>query len=245
MARSPPSVDSGKPSAELHSSKTTGDFTIPKETNGQPKLPVIPNVRPTMGQSSSGVHASEASSSSGIPRGPDKTTVVMNIHMAAAFDREPVVTDLREIPWAKPGDIIEVCPVQRREWEPHTGMTPGTSATGGQGTMGTGSSPRMKRRASVREEREIEEGKRTSRSERNRKGPKGHFLFRLGGNDETKLKKLQQVSAESWFTRSHADACCQPLSLSDSVAEVFGLANRMQVDLVKVGQRCSIHVLVG
>jgi hypothetical protein len=184
MARSPPSVDSGKPSAESHSSKTTGDFTIPKETNGQPKLPVIPNVRPTMGQSSSGVHASEASSSSGIPRGPDKTTVVMNIHMAAAFDREPVVTDLREIPWAKPGDIIEVCPVQRREWEPHTGMTPGTSATG----------------ASVREEREIEEGKRTSRSERNRKGPKGHFLFRLGGNDETKLKKLQQVSAESWAT---------------------------------------------
>jgi hypothetical protein len=114
--------------------------------------------------------------------------------MAAAFDREPVVTDLREIPWAKQGDIIAVRPVERREWEPSSATAPTT----GTGTGGTGKPDDQAQtgREPARENGDLGGmGKRTSmKGEGGGKGPKGHFLFRLGGNDETKLKKLQQVS---------------------------------------------------
>lgn len=95
--------------------------------------------------------------------------MTMNIHMAAAFDRSPVVTDLREIPWAKQGDIIAVRPVERREWEPQ------------------GAAEGVEEGTAVGDERRV--GR-----EPGGRGVKGFFLFRLGGNDEMKLKKLQQVS---------------------------------------------------
>lgn len=110
---------------------------------------------------------------------PERTTVTMNIHMAAAFDRSPVVTDLREIPWAKQGDIIAVRPVERREWAPQ----------GSEGAEGNAAAA-----AAVGEERRV--GR-----EPGGRGVKGFFLFRLGGNDEMKLKKLQQVSPRGLCVR--------------------------------------------
>ncbi|KAI5450651.1 vacuolar membrane-associated protein iml1 [Naganishia albida] len=201
VAKSPP-LKTTKSAAEMHTSNVSQSRApIPSI---QPPTPTIP--------SAAGEPEPKA-------RKPEKTTVVMNIHMAAAFDREPVVTDLREIPWAKQGDIIAVRPVERREWEPNPSVGgQGGAATAAAATAAGEELGAEERAGNQRRDSGVDGGKRTAiRGERHRRGPKGHFLFRLGGNDDAKLKKLQQ-----------------PLSLSDSVAEVFGLANRMQVDLIKV-----------
>ena len=175
-----PLPKAARSAAELHTSTASQDRSEPAAahptTAVQPPTPVTPSGEPVPSTT----------------KKPEKTTVVMNIHMAAAFDREPVVTDLREIPWAKQGDIIAVRPVDRREWEPNPPQ--GSSSAGD--ALGAGSKEDVNGSGAKRRESVVENGKRTTRSERNRRGPKGHFLFRLGGNDETKLKKLQQVS--SW-----------------------------------------------
>lgn len=188
VAKSPP-LKTTKSAAEMHTSNVS-----------QPRAP-IPSIQPPTPTIPS---AAGAGAGAGEPepkaRKPEKTTVVMNIHMAAAFDREPVVTDLREIPWAKQGDIIAVRPVERREWEPNpsvggqggAAMAAAAAATAGE-ALGA-----EERAGNQRRDSGGDGGKRTAiRGERHRRGPKGHFLFRLGGNDDAKLKKLQQVRSSS------------------------------------------------
>lgn len=205
MARSPPPKHTQHAAAEIHTSVPTQQ-PPPRQTpsTANPLLKPTPHAppRPSLNPPSSNEPPSPPpppTPTAAAPRKPEKTTVIMNIHMAAAFDRAPVVTDLREIPWARQGDIIAVRPVERREWEP------GANGGGGGGGAGTGTgkvdeaqeqqNQQQMGTEPTRENGDLGSGKRTTRSDRGGKGPKGHFLFRLGGNDETKLKKLQQVSS--------------------------------------------------
>lgn len=146
----------------------------------------------------------------------------MNIHMADAFNRAQVVADPTKMPWARIGDIIQVKPLPKLNG---AGRIPANNSNGSmvgdEALLGLSSAMAS---GSLNTERPIAGSSGPGTGKHVKGKAKGNYLFRLKApSEEDKGRRTGQSNVNH-----------PALSISETVAHVFGLTNRSEVQVSAV-----------